>query len=72
MSNQKNQTFHVRINEGPELQISTRTTTYIHAAMVAYAELDVPGEQRDKTHIEIWVPSLLPDYWPQLAALDGY
>jgi hypothetical protein len=54
-------TFSVRLNEGPEQQITVETGIYRSAAIAAPAIL---GRPELPMVVEIWVPEHLPDYRP--------
>jgi hypothetical protein len=64
-------TFHVRINEGAEQQVSVKTGNYYLAAAAALALLGYSDDDGE-TVVKIWVPSLLPDYGPYYYKYDGH
>jgi hypothetical protein len=57
-------TFSVRINEGPEQTITVKTGIYMYAAVAACSMLGIVQDGPDPILVEIWMPSLLPDYGP--------
>jgi hypothetical protein len=64
-------TFSVKINGGPEQEFPCRTGLYHRAAAAAVAMLDYPEKQGLWDIVEIWVPSLLPDYAPSFYAMES-
>ena len=54
------ETFSVRINEGPEQQLTVKTGTYIYAAAAAIALLK--PDAKWPVHVEIWSPSYVSQY----------
>ncbi len=67
----KKSTFHVKINGGPEQVIKTRTGIYQLAAAAALAMLDYEESEEDD-EIEIWAPSVMPEYGPYFYIWNGH
>lgn len=67
MDAKKDVTFHVRINEGEERAITVKTGIYTYAAAACLA---VFGYDELPVTIEIWLPSLLPEYGPYFYIAD--
>ena len=64
-------TFHVKINDGPEQVIRTRTGVYQLAALAALSMLEY-DEADDGDIVEIWCPNLVPEYGPYFYGYDGH
>lgn len=62
--------FSVRINQGPEQVVITRTGKYDLAAAVAVGLLEYDEEKDGVAVVEIWVESLLPTYAPSFYEID--
>ena len=56
-------TFHFRLNDGEEQTITVKTGVYTSAVAAIPALLGIEQDQYPLT-VEIWVPSLLPQYGP--------
>lgn len=69
MSN-RNNIFHVEINDGSEQIIITRTGLYWMAVVAALATLDFV--EKPINVVKIWVPHLLPEYGPYWYECDGH
>jgi hypothetical protein len=65
-------TFHVKINGGPEQQVAVRTGEYGLAAVAALAMLEYPESKKGFDEVEIWAPDLIPEYGPYHYSWDGY
>jgi hypothetical protein len=65
------QTFHVKINNGPEQVIKTKTGIYHLVVSASLAMLDYEEASDGKNVVEIWCPTLLPTYGPYFYMVDG-
>jgi hypothetical protein len=65
-------TFHVKINNGQEQTIETKSGVYKLAVATALAQLDYEHNEDGNNIVEIWVPHLLPDYGPYFYLHDGH
>ncbi|WP_146205317.1 MULTISPECIES: hypothetical protein [unclassified Azospirillum] len=57
------QTYHVKVNGGPERQITVEGSEYISAAAAVPAIFGINADGFP-LRIVIWVPVLLPEYGP--------
>lgn len=64
--------FHVKINNGKEQTIETKSGIYKLAVATALAQLDYESSENGENIVEIWVPHLLPDYGPYFYLHDGH
>lgn len=65
-------TFHIKINGGKEQVITTKTGMYHLAAAVALAQLEFDESGSEDILIEIWSPTLIPEYGPYFYRYDHY
>lgn len=68
----KSTKFHVKINGGPEQVIETKSGLYNLAVSAALAQLDYESLPDEPDIVEIWVPSLLPEYGPYFYMFNGH
>lgn len=59
------ETFLIRVNGGPEQQLTAKTGIYRNAVAAVPALVDV-SEEPWPLWVEIWCPRLLPDYGPYI------
>lgn len=60
--------FMIKVNGGAAVEFIASTGVYVHAVMQAFGKLDMPYP----CDVEIWMPSLLPDYGPYFYRIDDF